>query len=220
MQAKRPSFLTPKEYLELERLAPSRNEYYAGELYAMAGASRRHVFIVTNIVVSLGGQLKGGRCSAFANDLRVKVSTHGLYTYPDVGVVCGKGRYEDKHGDTLLNPTVIIEVISDSTESYDRGRKFEMYRTLESLTDYLLVAQDAPLVEHFSRMSDGRWALSGHKGMDAAVAIDSINCTLALADIYDKIDFDADQPALRLVKEPATDFYAGPFGAQLDFANP
>jgi Uma2 family endonuclease len=220
MQAKRPSYLTPKEYLEMERLAPSRNEYYAGAMYAMAGASRRHVFIVTNIVASLGGQLKGGRCSAFANDLRVKVSTHGLYTYPDVGVVCGKGRYEDKHGDTLLNPTVIIEVISDSTESYDRGRKFEMYRTLESLTDYLLVAQDEPLVEHFSRMSDGRWALSEHKGMDAAVAIASIDCALALADIYDKIDFDADRPALRLVKEPATGFDTDPVGAQLDFANP
>ncbi len=220
MQAKRPSYSTPKEYLEMERLAPSRNEYYAGAMYAMAGASRRHVFIVTNVVASLGGQLKGGRCSAFANDLRVKVSTHGLYTYPDVGVVCGKGRYEDKYGDTLLNPTVIIEVISDSTESYDRGRKFEMYRTLESLTDYLLVAQDEPLVEHFSRMSDGRWALSEHKGMDAAVAIASIDCTLALTDIYDKIDFDADRPALRLVKEPATGFVTDPVGAQLDFANP
>jgi len=142
-----------------------------------------------------------------------------LYTYPDVGVVCGKGRYEDKYGDTLLNPTVIIEVISDSTESYDRGRKFEMYRTLESLTDYLLVAQDEPLVEHFSRMSDGRWALSEHKGMDAAVTIAFIDCTLALADIYDKIDFDADQPALRQVKEPATGLYSDPVGAQLDFAS-
>ncbi len=218
MQATRPSYLTPKEYLEMERLAPSRNEYYAGAMYAMAGASRRHVFIVTNVVASLGGQLKGGRCSAFANDLRVKVSTHGLYSYPDIGVVCGKGRYEDKHGDTLLNPAVIVEVISDSTESYDRGRKFEMYRTLESLTDHLLVAQDEPLVEHFSRMSDGRWALSEHKGMDAAVAIASIDCTLPLADIYDKIDFDADQPVLRLVKEPATDYSVESMLAQAGFS--
>lgn len=220
MQAQRPSYFTPNEYLAMERLAPTRNEYYAGEIYAMAGASRRHVFIVTNIVASLGVLLKGRRCSAFANDLRVKVSAHGLYTYPDVGVVCGKGHYEDKHGDTLLNPSVIVEVISDSTESYDRGRKFEMYRTLESLTDYLLVAQDEPLVEHFSRLPDGRWALSAHRGMDAAVAIASIDCMLALADVYDKIDFEADRPALRLVKEPATGYEADPVGAQLDFANP
>jgi Uma2 family endonuclease len=192
----------------MERMAPTRSEYFAGKVYAMAGASRRHVFIVTNIVASLGNQLRGQRCSAFANDLRVKVSAHDLYTYPDVGVVCGKGRYEDKQGDTLLNPTAIIEVISDSTESYDRGRKFEMYRTIDSLTDYLLVAQGKPLVEHFSRMPDTRWALSEHKGLEATVTIASIDCTLALADIYDKIDFDAGQPALRLVKEPPADFFS------------
>lgn len=206
MQAQRKPIITPRDYLAMERLAPARSEYYAGEIYAMAGASRRHVFTVANIVASLGFQLKGRACSVFATDLRVKVSAHGLYTYPDVGVVCGKGRYEDRHGDTLLNPAVIVEVLSDSTESYDRGRKFEMYRTLDSLTDYLLVAQDDPLVEHYARLPDNRWVLAEHKGLDAVVAIASIDCTLPLADIYDKIDFDADPPMLRLVKEPAIDY--------------
>lgn len=210
MQAQRKATITPEEYLKLERLAPTKSEYYAGEIYAMAGASRSHVFIVTNTVVALGSQLKGRPCMAFAAELRVKVSASGLPTYPDVGVVCGKGRYEDKHGDTLLNPSVLVEVISDSTESYDRGRKFEMYRSLESLTDYLLISQDRPLVEHFARLPNGGWALSEHKGLDSVVTIESIDCTLALADVYDTIEFDVDpgQPTLRRVKDSAAEYGA------------
>lgn len=210
MQAQRQAYFTAKEYLDMERMAPTRSEYYAGEIFAMAGASPNHSEIIANLAYSLVGQLKGRNCHVHPTDLRVHVSKSGLYTYPDVVVVCGRRRYTDSQNDTLLNPTVIVEVLSESTESSDRGRKFEMYRTLESLTDYLLVAQDEPLVEHFSRMSDGRWALSEHKGLDAAVTIASIDCTLPLADIYDKVEFDADPvpPMLRLVKEPEAEYAA------------
>ncbi len=218
MQAQRKPYITPREYLEMERLAPARSEYYAGEIYAMAGASPSHSEIIANLAYSLVGQLKGRNCHVHPTDLRVHVSKSGLYTYPDVVVVCGRRRYTDNQNDTLLNPTIIVEVLSESTESYDRGRKFEMYRTLDSLTDYLLVAQDEPLVEHYTRLPDNRWVLAGHKGMDAVVAIASIDCTLPLADVYDKIDFDADQPVLRLVKEPAIDYAIEAMLAQPDFS--
>ncbi len=210
MQAQRNTYFTAEEYLEMERLAPTKSEYYAGEIFAMAGASPRHVIIVANTVASLVTQLKGRPCFAFASDLRVKISTYGLYTYPDAGVVCGKGQYEDTQRDTVLNPRVIIEVLSDSTEKWDRGRKFAMYRTLESLTDYVLITQSIPLVEHYVRQPNGQWILSDCRGLDAAVTIASIDCTLPLADIYDKVEFDADPipPMLRLVKEPEAEYAA------------
>ncbi len=135
-------FLSPQEYLALERQAETKSEYYAGEVFAMAGASRRHVKIMVNTVVSLAAQLKERSCEVFTSDMRVKVSATGLYTYPDVAVVCGKPRFDDDQEDILLNPTVIIEVLSKSTEAYDRGEKFALYRALESMTDYLLIAQD------------------------------------------------------------------------------
>jgi Uma2 family endonuclease len=210
MQAQQKSYFTSKEYLELERLAPTKSEYYAGEIFAMAGASPRHVIIVANTVASLVTQLKGRPCFTFASDLRVKVSTHGLYTYPDAGVVCGKGQYEDTQRDTVLNPRVIFEVLSDSTEKWDRGRKFSMYRSIESLTDYVLITQNTPLVEHYVLQPAGQWVLSDCRGLDAAVTIASIDCTLPLADIYDKVEFDADPipPMLRRIKEPAAEYAA------------
>lgn len=210
MQVPQRAYFTAEEYLDMERVAPTKSEYYAGEIFAMAGASPRHVIIVANIVASLVTQLKGRPCFAFASDLRVKISMHGLYTYPDAGVVCGKGQYEDTQKDTVLNPRVLIEVLSDSTEKWDRGRKFEMYRTIESLTDYVLITQNTALVEHYVRQPTGQWILSDHRGLDAAVAIASIDCTLPLADIYDKVEFDADPvpPMLRRVKEPEADYEA------------
>jgi Uma2 family endonuclease len=210
MQAKRQAYFTAKEYLDMERMAPTKSEYYAGEVFAMAGASPNHSEIVANLTYVLVGQLKGRDCHVHPTDLRVHVNKAGLYTYPDVLVVCGRRRYTDSQKDTLLNPTVIFEVISDSTESYDRGRKFAMYRTLESLADYLLINQDESLVEHFTRAPDGSWVLSDHRGLDTAVTIASIDCTLPLADIYDKVEFDADPipPMLRLVKEPEAEYAA------------
>lgn len=210
MQAQRNPYITSKEYLDMERMAPTKSEYYAGEIFAMAGASPRHTLIVANVIYLLVGQLKGRQCSAHANDLRVHVKQAGLYTYPDALVVCGQPLFADNQKDTLLNPDVLLEVLSDSTEKWDRGRKFTMYRTIESLTDYVLITQNAALVEHYVRQPTGHWILFDHRGLDAAVTIASINCTLPLADIYDKVEFDADPvpPMLRLVKEPEAEYAA------------
>lgn len=210
MQAQRQTYFTAKEYLDMERVAPTKSEYYAGEIFAMAGASSRHTVIVANVVYLLVGQLKGRKCSAHANDLRVHVKQIGLYTYPDVVVICGQPLFADNQKDTLLNPNVIVEVLSDSTEQWDRGRKFAMYRTIESLTDYLLITQNSALVEHYVRQPAGQWVLSDHRGLEAAVVIASIDCTLPLADIYDKVEFDADPvpPTLRLIKEPEVEYEA------------
>src|ERR1044072_9754283 len=126
------NYFTPEEYLEMERKADCKNEYFNGEIFAMGGASPRHVLIVTNVVSELRTQLKNRPCTVYSTDLRVRVSATGLYTYPDVIVVCGEPRFADDHRDTLLNPTLIVEVLSNSTKDYDRGDKFEQYRALES----------------------------------------------------------------------------------------
>lgn len=180
--------LTVEDYLAAERVSEERHEFFAGEVFAMGGASRRHNLIVTNLVRELSLQLKGESCETFANDMRVKVSETGLYTYPDVVVVCEDPRFDDEQNDTLLNPTVIFEVLSDSTEAYDRGRKFEHYRTLASLTEYLLVAQDHVRVERFSRQPENRWLLTEAGSLDDAVSLPAVGCELALAEIYDRVD--------------------------------
>ncbi len=179
---------TPEEYLALERKAEYKSEYFAGEIFAMSGASERHNLIVTNIVRELSLQLKRRPCKVYPSDMRVKVSPTGLYTYPDVVVVCGEARFEDAHMDTLLNPTVIIEVLSESTEAYDRGRKFEHYRTLASLSDYLLIAQDRPRIEHYVRQPERRWLLSETNHLADTISIVSIQCDLALTEVYDKVE--------------------------------
>jgi Uma2 family endonuclease len=183
------SYLTPEEYLALERQAQTKSEYLRGEVYAMAGASRQHVTIMTNAIVALGTRLIGGPRMVFGSDLRVKVPPTGLYTYPDVSVVCGKAQFEDRQQDNLLNPTVIFEILSRSTEGYDRGEKFAHYRTLESLSDYVLISQHRPLVEHFTRQPDDSWLLKSYEGLDAILPIPSIGCELPLADIYDKVEW-------------------------------
>jgi Uma2 family endonuclease len=200
--------MTPEQYLKQERKAPFKSEYLAGEIFAMAGASPRHVLITTNAAASFVSQLKGRQCFVFASDLRVKVSAGMLYTYPDIVIVCGMPRYEDRQKDTLLNPTALIEVLSDSTEAYDRGEKFAMYRSLKSLTDYLLISQSEPMIEHFSLGPNGPWALMDYREMGAVVPLPSIECTLPLADVYDKVVFDdqADLPMLRRIKEPEIEY--------------
>ena len=196
--------LTPDEYLRLERQAETRSEYWDGQVYALAGASQRHTIIVANILALAVTQFKGRPCTAHASDLRVKVRPTGLYTYPDVVIVCGRARFEDRRRDTLLNPTVIIEVLSPSTEAYDRGTKFEHYRTLDSLSDYLLVAQGSPTVEHFERQPDDKWLLGTYKGPQAIASIASAGCNLPLVDVYDKVEWPDEETAagiLRVVKE-------------------
>ena len=188
MSIQRQPHLTPEEYLALERTAEYKSEYVAGEICAMAGASERHVSIVANLMYILVGQLKGRPCKTYANDLRLKVSPTGLYTYPDVLVVCGPPRFADEQQDTLLNPVVLIEVLSESTEAYDRGKKFDHYRALTSVSDYLLVSQDQHKIEHFVRQADNRWLFSAYTVLDDVVEITSIACALPLHDVYDKVE--------------------------------
>lgn len=181
------AYLTPEQYLEQERKAEFKSEYYGGQTFAMAGASRRHSLIVGNLVGDLREALRHSPCEVHPNDLRLRVGSTGLYTYPDVVVICGEPAFADDQKDTLLNPTVIIEVLSDSTRSYDRGEKFQHYRTLESVKDYLTVSQTAAHLEHYARQLDGRWILADVKGLESAVTLESVNVTVPLSEIYFKV---------------------------------
>ena len=180
--------MTPEEYLERERQAETKSEYFAGEVFAMAGAGEAHNLIVTNVIIALGTQLRKRPCKVYPSDMRVLVSPTGLYTYPDVVVVCGEPRFLDEKRDTLLNPTLLVEILSESTEAYDRGKKFEHYRQIESLQEYLLVSQVAPRVERFLRQEAGTWLFSEAKGLHATAELTSIQCRLPLAEVYEKVD--------------------------------
>jgi Uma2 family endonuclease len=180
-------FISPEEYLALERKAEYKSEYLNGEIFAMTGASRKHNLIATNIVASLSQQLRARPCEVYASDMRVKVVATGLYTYPDVVVVCGEPKLEDDYLDTLLNPTLLVEILSPSTERYDRIAKSGYYRTLESLAEYLLVAQEEYRIEQYAKQSDGRWLFSDIRLLEGAVELQSIGCSLALRDVYDKV---------------------------------
>ncbi len=183
------AYYTAAEYLALERRATYKSEYVNGHIIAMSGASRRHNLIAANISRELSSQLRGRPCESYVSDMRVRVSETGLYTYPDVLAVCGDIRFADEQTDTLLNPTVIVEVLSASTEAYDRGDKFAHYRRLASLHDYVLVSQDAVRVEHYVRQGE-KWVLSEASLLTDTVSLASIQCTLVLEDIYDKVRFD------------------------------
>jgi Uma2 family endonuclease len=189
-QAKQP--YTPEEYLALERQAQYKSEYYAGEIFAMAGASRWHNLIVANVIGELRSQLKGRPCTTYPSDMRVKISPTGLYAYPDVTVVCGEAQFEDTQQDTLLNPTLIVEVLSETTEAYDRGSKFAHYRKLTSLQEYVLITQTKPHVEHYVRQPDNRWLLAEADSVHDTVHLPSIDCHLALSEVYDKVDIVVD----------------------------
>ena len=188
MSSQPKTFITPEEYLAIERKAEYKSEYFNGEMFAMSGASERHVNIVANLMYLLVGQLRGRSCKAYASDLRVRVSLTGLYTYPDVIVVCGQPQFADDQRDTLLNPTLIVEVLSESTKDYDRGGKFEHYRTLDSFSEYVLIAQDRCHVEHFVRQPDKRWLLAETNRLEDTIHLLSIDCDLALAEVYDKVE--------------------------------
>ena len=155
----------------------------------MGGASERHNVIVANVVAELRGQLKGRPCRVYPSAMRVRIRETGLHAYPDVTVVCGRAEFDDAQRDTLLNPTVIVEVLSKSTESYDRGEKCAHYRKLPSLTEYVLIAQDKILVEHYQRQPEQQWLLSEASTLQQSLHLAAIQCTLDLAEVYDKVDF-------------------------------
>jgi Uma2 family endonuclease len=177
---------TAAEYLAWERAAPEKHAFYRGEIFAMAGASREHNLLVANIVRLLGNALLERPCETYPSHMRVKVPATGLYTYPDASVVSGEPQFEDTAFDTLLNPLVLVEVLSESTERYDRGEKFESYRTIPSLRDYVLITQERALVEHFARQPDGSWLLREHRA-GGAVELGSIGCALAVDELYRKV---------------------------------
>ena len=180
--------MTESEYLEMERNSDSKHEFYQGEIFAMAGAKRVHNQIVFNISGLLFNHFREKNCNAYGSDMRVQVSTNGLYTYPDIVVVCGEEKYLDKTEDTFLNPSLIIEVLSDSTENYDRGKKFALYRGLESLKEYMLVSSEYRKVEIFRKNGAGQWVLSDVNEDEPAV-LESVGCSLLLNDIYNKVEF-------------------------------
>ena len=181
------TYLTPEEYLAAERRNEYKSEYIDGEMVAMTGATREHNLITINLGREVSQQLKGRPCEAYTNEMRVRIPKRG-YVYPDMVIVCGEPQFEDGHLDTLLNPTALIEVLSESTERYDRGKKFGLYRTIESLAEYVLVAQDEHKVEQYVGRQDGRWLLSDHCLPEAVVELTFVQCTLALREVYEKVN--------------------------------
>ncbi len=185
-------FLTPQDYLACERQAETKSEYLRGEVFAMSGASREHNLIAGNVNRELSQQLRERECEVYQGDMRVRVSPTGLYTYPDVTVVCGEPEFEDAEVDTLLNPKVLVEVLSPSTADYDRGRKFTHYRRLPSLREYVLISQDRPLVEHYVRQGPDEWLLTEQSSLHDTLVLPSLQCQLPLPEIYLKVRFPAE----------------------------
>ncbi|NJK65046.1 MAG: Uma2 family endonuclease [Synechococcaceae cyanobacterium SM2_3_1] len=181
-----------QEYLDLERQAQIKSEYIDGDIVAMTGASRRHNLISLNIAASLHSQLRSRPCEIYMGDMRVAVDRAEFYTYPDIVVACEDPQFLDAELDTLLNPTLIVEVLSPSTASYDRGEKFSRYRQLPSLQEYLIVAQDTSALEHYRKQSQREWILVDIVDWETLVDLPSIQCQLAMRDIYEKVNFDAE----------------------------
>lgn len=182
--------VSPEEYLERERKTESRSEYRNGEIIAMSGASAAHARIVRNLVSKLDFQLGDGPCEVFSNDLRLGVRAANLYAYPDVIVICGELEMADDYADMVLNPVVLIEVLSKSTRQYDRGEKFAGYRTIPSLREYLTVDQYRIHVEHWSRQADGQWPCKEFRDRNAVIRLESVEIDLRVADIYRKVNLE------------------------------
>ena len=183
-------FVTIQEYLDLERKHDTKYEYIDGTLVAMVGASPNHNRIQTNLIGNLFPIVDRRGCEIFGSDMRVRIERLNVYTYPDFTITCGEPQFADGPPDALLNPQVIVEILSPSTESYDRVRKFARYRRLASLREYVLIAQDMPLVEHYVRQADGTWLLSVAENLDGEITFLAIDCTLALSKIYARVTFE------------------------------
>ncbi len=179
-------YLSPEEYLAVERSAENKSEYVDGVMYAMAGGSERQNLITGNIVTGLNIQLRETPCKVYPSDLKVRVPDSRRFFYPDVSVVCGETQFADDGRDVILNPVLVAEVLSESTAAFDRGKKFQSYQQIESLQEYLLVSQDEYVVEHYLRREDGHWLYTKASGLEAAIALPTLECLLALSDIYSK----------------------------------
>ena len=196
---------TIDEYLAKERTSHERHIYLDGEMIAMAGEKLPHGYISTNVIGLLHPQLRGTPCGVLTKDTKVRSgrtpmsgkSMSGFFSYPDVLVVCGDPEFHDAYKDIILNPTTIVEVLSDSTEAFDRGVKFRRYRKWNpTLRDYLLISQDMPAIDHFSRSAEGVWSIQSHEGLEGEIVISSIRCVLKIADVYDRVVFSEGPPGL------------------------
>lgn len=181
-----------EDYLALERASETKHEFYDGEIFPMAGASEPHILIVGNLVREIGNLLKERDCRVYPSDMRIQCAT-GLYTYPDVSIVCGPREFADDRSDTLVNPLTIIEVLSPSTEAYDRGKKFEHYKTIASLQEYILVAQDRASIHHFARQDD-RWSLTVVTELGGELVLPVLGVSIPCTEIYANVDFPPEEP--------------------------
>ena len=209
LKEREPQYFTIGEYLKMERESPERHEYIDGEIFLMAGESDEHGDISVNLVSELRFQLKGKDCRVRTKDAKIKSggfarkigeSTKGMFSYPDLVVICGEIEYHDKKKDIILNPKVIIEVLSESTADFDRSEKFTRFRMFnETLTDYILVSQDKPMIEHFIRQDDNSWKVFTYIGLESSCPVGSIECELKLSEVYDRIKFS--KQTLKFLKE-------------------
>jgi Uma2 family endonuclease len=181
--------LTPEQYLEIERAAEFKSEYYDGQMFAMSGGLLPHSLIAVKLASALDTALRGRKCIVTNSDMRVRVAKKGPFFYPDVTVCCGEPQLADEYKDTLINPTVVFEIPSPSSEAFDRGKKFAAYRRIDSLCEYVLVSQTEPIVERYTRNPEGQWTLTESTGADAICTLPSIGCEIALADIYRDVPF-------------------------------
>lgn len=186
---KPPKTYTPDEYLERERAAIQKSEYYAGEIFLMAGASPNHNRIAGNVLTELNGWLRGQEREVFGSDQRLYVKKNGLYTYPDAMVICGRIEFDSRDKDSITNPVLIVEVLSPSTANYDRGGKFELYRDILTFREYVLIHQDKVHIEHHLADGKGGWLLTETKEIGAALPFESIGLSIPLARIYERVDW-------------------------------
>jgi Uma2 family endonuclease len=181
------TYVTPDEYLALDRAAEAKSEYCAGRIIAFAGAGKSHNLIVANVIAGVHRQLIDRPCNVYPSDMRVLISNTGMYAYPDVAITCGREEFADSRNDVLLNPIVLIEVLSESTANYDRGAKFEHYRRIESLREYILISQVPYAVDHYVRRVDAQWLLTEFDAAADVVKHSSIDCELSLSEVYAKV---------------------------------
>lgn len=181
--------LTEAEYLAIERAAEFKSEFFGGEMFAMAGGTRQHSLIATNLARVVGNALKGKKCVVFNSDLRIKVEATGLFTYPDLSLVCGRAELLSETDDNLINPIVLFEVLSDSTEAYDRGTKFSNYQRIPTLREYLLVSQREARIEQFVRQDNNEWLWRSVDGLDARVVLPSVGVDIPLAEVFANVQF-------------------------------
>ena len=199
MRAVAEHFITEEEYLKQEAVSPTKHEYFNGRIYAMSGGSNTHAILCTNSAVTAANGLRGRPYRVVGSQQRVKIEATGLLTYPDVSIYCPPARFEGRHNETLLNPVVLIEVLSPSTASYDRGEKFQNYSQLPSLTDYLLITQERVLVEHFRRREND-WVLRSYNQRDQQVELPDIDLVLPLSELYADVDVPVGLVTLRAVE--------------------